>query len=153
MLVKILNNNLLINWFGSKIYYLQRIKVSAGCDRWLPLARYGIASRFQTMAGFKNRELYTRNCAQFKYGQGGVQKIRAPTINAFFEKLLLLKDKMNTKSGRNWLKKGHHICWFFGAILTRNEWMLMHWINLSSIGDLKSECEPRNSKNGFLKSR
>ena len=40
-------------------------------------------------------------------GRGSYFKSTAPTINHFYEKLLLLKDRMNTKTGRELALERH----------------------------------------------
>jgi len=49
------------------------------------------------------------------------KKSTAPTINHFYEKLLLLKDKMNTESGKRQAEKRHQ---YMLDYLTQfdNEW-------------------------------
>jgi len=55
-----------------------------------------------------NRELYNPEIApNLQMTKEEYKKSKAPTINHFYEKLLLLKDKMNTESGKKLAEKRH----------------------------------------------
>jgi uncharacterized protein len=81
----------------------------------------GIARAFN-YGGFKNRELYNPaikpnlNMSKEEY-----KNSNAPTLNHFYEKLLLLKDLMNTASGKKLAAQRHE---FMEHYLTQfyNEW-------------------------------
>jgi uncharacterized protein len=60
----------------------------------------GIARTFN-YGGFKNRPLYNPEIPpNLNQTKEAYKKSEAPTINHFYEKLLLLKDRMNTVTGR-----------------------------------------------------
>jgi uncharacterized protein len=76
-------------------------------DRLDAIGAIGIARTFN-YGGYKNREIYnpevkpSLNMTKDEYTNNN-----APTINHFYEKLLLLKDKMNTKTGKTMAEQRH----------------------------------------------
>ena len=69
-------------------------------DRLDAIGAVGIARCFN-YGGFKNRALYNPEVEpNLKMTKAEYKNSEAPTINHFYEKLLLLKDQMNTKTGK-----------------------------------------------------
>ena len=76
------------------------LEVIQDADRLDAIGAIGIARCFN-YGGFKNRVLYNPEIVpNLNMTKAEYKKSTAPTINHFYEKLLLLKDKMNTKTGR-----------------------------------------------------
>ncbi|MBU3114399.1 HD domain-containing protein [Clostridium lacusfryxellense] len=82
-------------------------KVVQDADRLDAIGAIGIARAF-AYGGYKERELYNPNIKPQKYEDFQQYKNSVDTtVNHFYEKLLLLKDLMNTKSGKSMAKERH----------------------------------------------
>ena len=76
------------------------LEVIQDADRLDAIGAVGIARTFN-YGGFKNRPLYNPEIApDLNQTKEAYKNSEAPTINHFYEKLLLLKDRMNTVTGR-----------------------------------------------------
>jgi len=76
-------------------------------DRLDALGAVGIARTFN-YGGFKGRAIYNPDIKPNLYlSKEEYKNSEAPTLNHFYEKLLLLKDRMNTETGRKMAEERH----------------------------------------------
>lgn len=103
----------IINWVSFKggneqqTFNSPELQVVQDADRLDALGAIGIARTFN-YGGFKNRPLFDPDIKpNLNMSKEEYKKSTAPTINHFYEKLLLLKDRMNTNTGKKLAAERH----------------------------------------------
>lgn len=90
-----------------KTFSSKELEIVQDADRLDALGAIGIARTFN-YGGFKNRTIYDPQIAPNLNMSKEEYKISdSPTLNHFYEKLLLLKDQMNTETGKKLAQERH----------------------------------------------
>ena len=96
------------NSFDATGFTSKEMQIVQDADRLDAIGAIGIARAF-TYGGFKNRVLYDPVIPPEEHlTKESYKNTTAPTINHFYEKLLLLKDMMNTETGKLMAAERHN---------------------------------------------
>ena len=92
---------------ATKTFHSKELEVVQDADRLDALGAIGIARTFN-YGGFKKRKLYDPAIApQLNMSPSEYKTSTAPTLNHFYEKLLLLKDQMHTETAKKIAQQRH----------------------------------------------
>ncbi len=104
---QIIRNMSFKNSLAEVLFSSLELQIVQDADRLDAIGAIGIARAF-TYGGYKNRKLYDPEIApNLNMSKDEYKKSENPTINHFYEKLLLLKDKMNTPFGKELAAQRH----------------------------------------------
>lgn len=93
--------------FDQRVFHSKELDIVQDADRLDAMGAIGIARAF-SYGGFKGREIYNPEIQPDpNMGKEEYKNSNAPSINHFYEKLLLLKDKMNTTAGKRMAEQRH----------------------------------------------
>lgn len=88
-------------------FHSKELEIVQDADRLDAIGAIGIARAFN-YGGYKNREIYNPDIpVEQNLSKEAYKNTTAPTINHFYEKLLLLKDKMNTPTAKQIAEQRH----------------------------------------------
>lgn len=93
---------------GVQAFSSPELAVIQDADRLDAMGAIGIARTFN-YGGFKNREMYNPGIKpNLNMTKDEYRNSTAPTINHFYEKLLLLKNRMNTTTAKQMAEQRHN---------------------------------------------
>jgi uncharacterized protein len=113
--VKIIENISFKSGNSTRTFSSLELDIVQDADRLDAIGAIGIARTFN-YGGYKNRPLYDPTIAPNMHMTKEEYKAsQAPTLNHFYEKLLLLKDRMNTATGKKLAEDRHRFMEVFLA--------------------------------------
>jgi uncharacterized protein len=93
--------------FDKASFRSKELAIVQDADRLDAMGAIGIARAF-SYGGFKGREIYNPEVSpNLNMTKEEYKNSASPSINHFYEKLLLLKDKMNTTTGKQLAQQRH----------------------------------------------
>lgn len=105
--VKIIENISFKGGHSFSDFVSKELDIVRDADRLDAIGAIGVARAFN-YGGFKGRKLYDPEISpNLNMTKEAYKNSTAPTINHFYEKLLLLKDKMKTKEGKRIAEERH----------------------------------------------